>query len=64
MENFEMNQYEIINNTIDLYKLLQSIKNANGNTENKILDYELKITRVKLEKFGFNLHDLELPNIG
>ena len=64
MENFEMNQYEIINNTIDLYKLLQSIKNANGNTENKILDYELKITRVKLEKFGMNLHDLEFPNIG
>ena len=59
-----MNQYEIINNTIDLYKLLQSIKNANGNTENKILDYELKITRVKLEKFGMNLHDLEFPNIG
>lgn len=60
MENFEMNQYEIINNTIDLYKLLQSIKNANGNTENKILDYELKITRVKLEKFGIAKYKIRM----
>lgn len=56
-----MNQYEIINSTIDLYKLLQSIKNANGGHENKVLDYELKITRIKLQKFGVNIEDLELP---
>lgn len=57
----EMNQYEIIDKVIDLYKLLQSIKNANGNQINPILEYELKTTRVKLEKFGVNLSDLEMP---
>ena len=54
----EMNQFEVINNTIDYYKALQAIKRANS-CENKILDYEIKTTRVKLENFGINLHDLE-----
>lgn len=53
-----MNQYEVINNTIDYYKNLQAIKRANS-CENKVLDYEIKITRVKLENFGVNLHSLE-----
>ena len=54
----DMNQYEVINNTIDYYKNLQAIKRANS-CENKVLDYEIKTTRVKLESFGINLHSLE-----
>ena len=53
-----MNQFEVINNIIDYYKNLQAIKRANT-CENKVLDYEIKTTRVKLESFGINLHDLE-----
>ena len=54
----EMNQFEVINNIIDYYKNLQAIKRANT-CENKVLDYEIKTTKVKLESFGINLHDLE-----
>mgnify|MGYP003306691422 CR=1 FL=1 len=54
----DMNQFEVINNTIDYYKNLQAIKRANT-CENRVLDYEIKTTRVKLESFGINLHDLE-----
>lgn len=54
----EMNQFEVISNTIDYYKSLQAIKRANS-CENKVLDYEIKTTRVKLETFGINLYDLE-----
>jgi hypothetical protein len=53
-----MNQFEVVNNIIDYYKSLQAIKRANS-CENKVLDYEIKITKVKLENFGINLHDLE-----
>ena len=55
----DVNQYEVINNIIDYYKNLQAIKRANNGHENKVLDYEIKTTRVKLESFGINLHDLE-----
>ena len=54
----DMNQFEVINNIIDYCKNLQAIKRANT-CENKVLDYEIKTTRVKLESFGINLHDLE-----
>ena len=54
----EMNQFEVINNIIDYYKSLQAIKRENS-CENKVLDYEIKTTRVKLESFGINLSDLE-----
>lgn len=57
----EMNQFKVINNTIDYYRNLQAIKRANT-CENKVLDYEIKITRIKLESFGINLHDLEFDN--
>ena len=55
----DVNQFEVINNIIDYYKNLQAIKRANNGHENKVLDYEIKTTRVKLESFGINLHDLE-----
>lgn len=54
----DVNQFEVINNIIDYYKNLQAIKRANT-CENKVLDYEIKTTKVKLESFGINLHDLE-----
>lgn len=54
----EMNQIEVVSFTIDYYKSLQAIKRANT-CENKVLDYEIKITRVKLQQFGVNLQDLE-----
>lgn len=57
----EMNQYEVINSAIDYYKSLQAIKRVNT-CENKVLDYEIKTTKVKLEKFGVNLHDLEFED--
>lgn len=53
----DMNQYEVINNTIDYYMNLQAIKRANS-CENKVLDCEIKTTRVKLESFGINLHNI------
>lgn len=58
-EKSEMNQIEIINNTIDYYKALQAIKRENGDQKNKVLDYEIKTTKVKLENYGVNLQDLE-----
>ena len=54
----DMNQSEVITSTIDYYKNLQAIKRENT-CENKVLDYEIKITRVKLESLGINLQDLE-----
>ena len=42
-----MNQFEVINNTIDYYKSLQAIKWANT-CENKVLDYEIKTTRADM----------------
>lgn len=57
-----MNQLEIINNTIDYYKALQAIKRANNGHENKVLDYEIKTTKVKLESFGINLHSLDFED--
>ena len=53
-----MYQFEVINNMIDYYKNLQAIKRENT-CENKVLNYEIKITKVKLESFGINLADLE-----
>lgn len=49
----EMNQFEVINNIIDYYKNLQAIKRANI-CENKVLDYEIKTTKVKLESEGMS----------
>lgn len=56
MEETE-NQYEGISNTIDYYKNLQAIKCANT-CENKVLEYEIKVTKVKLGIFGIDYHDV------
>lgn len=51
---------EMINNLIDLYSILQQIKQANGNTDNKVLDYQIKVTTAKLSSMGINVEDLTL----
>lgn len=54
-----MNQFEVISNTIDYYTRLLAIKAANT-CENDVLEYEIKVTKVKLESFGVNISGLEI----
>ena len=51
---------ELISLTIDKYTDLQRIKKANGNTENKELDYQLKVTIAKLSSLGISVEDITL----
>ena len=51
----EMKAIEIRN-----YCRLQLIKANNGGQENKVLDYEIKESAVKLETYGVNLQELSL----
>ncbi len=51
---------EMINNLIDLYSILQQIKQANGSAENKVLEYQIKVTTAKLSSMGVNVEDLTL----
>ena len=60
-----MNEYmprdkEMINNLIDLYSILQQIKQSNGNPANKTLDYQIKFTTAKLSSMGVNVEDITL----
>ena len=60
-----MNEYmssdkEMINNLIDLYSILQQIKQSTGNHENKTLDYQIKVTTAKLSSMGVNVEDITL----
>ena len=56
----EMTEKELITVTIDNYMNLQRIKIANGDTENKELDYQLRGLVAKLLSFGVNIEDLTL----
>ncbi|MGN0416133.1 MAG: hypothetical protein ACI4FX_11690 [Agathobacter sp.] len=56
----EMTKEELIAITIDNYTNLQKIKKANGETENKELDYQIKCTTAKLSAFGISVEDLTL----
>lgn len=56
----EMTEKELITVTIDNYMNLQRIKKANGDVENKELDYQIKGLRAKLSSFGVNVEDLTL----
>lgn len=56
----EMTREELISLTIDKYTDLQRIKKANGNTVNKELDYQLKVTIAKLSSLGVSVEDLTL----
>ena len=53
-----MTREELISLTIDKYTDLQRIKKANGNTENKELDYQLKVTIAKLSSVGISVEDI------
>lgn len=55
-----MTREELISLTIDKYTDLQRIKKANGNTENKELDYQLKVTIAKLSSLGISIEDITL----
>ena len=55
-----MTHEELISLTIDKYTDLQRIKKANGNTENKELDYQLKVTIAKLSSLGISVEDITL----
>lgn len=55
-----MGREELISLTINKYTDLQRIKKANGNTENKELDYQLKVTIAKLSSLGVSVEDLTL----
>lgn len=55
-----MAREELISLTIDKYTDLQRIKKANGNTENKELDYQLKVTIAKLSSLGISVEDITL----
>lgn len=53
-----MTEKELITFTIDTYMNLQRIKNANGQQENKELDYQLKGVIAKLSSMGVNVEDI------
>ncbi|MCI9196231.1 MAG: hypothetical protein HFF14_11770 [Angelakisella sp.] len=55
-----MTKEELIAVTIDQFGDLQRIKKANGQHENKELDYLLKLTIAKLSSLGVNVEDITL----
>ena len=55
-----MTREELISITIDKYTDLQRIRKANGDYENKELDYQIKITVAKLSSLGVSVEDIAL----
>lgn len=51
---------ELISIIIDKYTDLQRIKKANGDCENKELDYQIKVTIAKLSSLGVSVEDITL----
>lgn len=56
----DMTREELISMTIDKYTDLQRIKKANGDCENKELDYQIKVTTAKLSSLGVSVEDITL----
>lgn len=54
----DMNEKEMINSLIDKYTDLQRIKKSSD--LEKEVDYQLRITKAKLESFGIITSDLEM----
>ncbi|MGN0711204.1 MAG: hypothetical protein ACI4LO_05515 [Anaerovoracaceae bacterium] len=54
-----MNEKEMINNLIDKFTDLQRIKKAEKG-ENEELEYQITITKAKLESFGIITENLEI----
>ena len=57
--SFDINEKEMVNNLIDKYADLQRIKKAEK-AVNEELEYQLKVTKAKLESFGIIIEDLDL----
>ena len=55
-----MTDKELVTVTIDKYTDLQRIKKANGDVENKELDYQIKVTIAKLSSMGVSVEDIPL----
>ncbi len=55
-----MTREELISITIDKYTDLQRIRKANGDYENKELDYQIKVTVAKLSSLGVSVEDIAL----
>jgi len=60
MNNNSMSDKELIVITIDKYTDLQKIKKANGDHENKELDYQIKVTLAKLALLGVSVEDITI----
>lgn len=58
--NNSMSDKELIVITIDKYTDLQKIKKANGDHENKELDYQIKVTLAKLASLGVSVEDITI----
>ncbi len=55
---FDMNEKEMLDKLIDKYADLQRIKNSDD--PQKEVDYQLTVTKAKLESFGIITSDLEM----
>lgn len=58
--NNSMSDKELIIITIDKYTDLQKIKKANGDHENRELDYQIKVTLAKLTSLGVSVEDITI----
>ena len=58
MMEYLPSEKEMINSLIDSYTSLQRIKKADN--PEKEIDYQLRITKAKLESFGIITHELEI----
>ena len=56
----EMTEKELITVLIDKYTDLQRIKLANGDVQNKELEYQIKVTVAKLSSLGVSVEDITL----
>lgn len=60
MDVIKMAEKELITITINRYAELQQIKKADGNHENEILDYFIKLAVTKVSSMGINVEDITL----
>lgn len=56
----DMTEKELITVLIDKYTDLQRIKRANNGVENQELEYQIKVTIVKLASLGVSVEDITL----
>lgn len=56
----EMTEKELITVLIDKYTDLQRIKQANGDVQNRELEYQIKVTVAKLSSLGVSVEDITL----